>query len=144
MKEKYLVGLDGSECGRRAIAAAVHQAQVSGGGIVLSYVIPWSPFTFSTAEENALRHKRREEELARASEQLLQPEQKRLQQDDISCEVVARHGHPAKTLAHLAREYEVSMIVIGAIGDTPIKSRFLGGTASTLIQISPCPVLVVP
>lgn len=144
MQEKYLVGLDGSDCGRRAIEAALRQAGVSGAGVVLSYVIPWSPFTFSTAEENALRHKRREEELTRASEQLLTPEQRRFEQAGINCEVVARHGHPAKTLVQLAREHEVSMIIIGAIGDTPLKSRFLGGTASTLIQISPCPVLVVP
>lgn len=144
MQQKYLVGLDGSECGQRAIAAAMPHARIGQASLVLSYVIPWSPFTFSTAEENALRHRRREEELARASEQLLQPERERLEQAGLACEVVARHGHPAKTLAQLAREYEVAMIVIGATGDTPIKSRFLGGTASTLIQISPCPVLVVP
>ncbi len=144
MSEKYLVGLDGSECGERAVAAALHQAQVSQGSVVLSYVIPWSPFTFSTAEENALRHKRREEELARAAELLLIPEQQRFEAVGISCEIVARHGHPAKTLVQLAREYEVSMIVVGVIGDTPLKSRFLGGTASTLIQIATCPVLVVP
>jgi len=144
MDEKYLVGLDGSDCGRRAVAEAMRQARLSGGDVVLSYVIPWSPFTFSTAEENALRHKRREEELVCASEKILLPEQQRLRKEGIDCEIVARHGHPAKTLAHLAREHEVTVIVIGAIGDTPIKSRFLGGTASTLIQISPCPVLVVP
>ncbi len=144
MSEKFLVGLDGSECCQRAVAAALHQAQASRGSVVLSYVIPWSPFTFSTAEENALRHKRREEELARAAEQLLIPEQRRFEAAGIDCEVVARHGHPAKTLVQLAREYEVNMIIVGVIGDTPLKSRFLGGTASTLIQISPCPVLVVP
>lgn len=144
MTAKYLVGLDGSECGRRAVAAALQQAQVSQGSVVLSYVIPWSPFTFSTAEENALRHKRREEELARAAEQLLIPEQQRFEAAGIPCEIVARHGHPAKTLVQLAREHQVSMIIVGVIGDTPLKSRLLGGTASTLIQIAACPVLVVP
>jgi len=144
MSEKYLVGLDGSDCGQRALAAALRQAQVSRGSVVLSYVIPWSPFTFSTAEENALRHKRREDELARAAETLLFPEQQRFESAGIACEIVARHGHPAKTLVQLAREHEVSMIIVGVIGDTPLKSRFLGGTASALIQIATCPVLVVP
>ncbi|TVS13489.1 MAG: universal stress protein [Wenzhouxiangella sp.] len=144
MNEKYLVGLDGSDCGERAVVAALQQAKISGASIVLCYVIPWSPFTFSTAEENALRHKRREDELARASELLLTPEKKRFEAHGIACEIVARHGHPAKTLAQLAREHQVSMIIVGVLGDTPLKSRFLGGTASTLIQISPCPVLVVP
>lgn len=144
MEERYLVGLDGSECSRRAVDAAIRQARASGGNLVLSYVIPWSPFTFSTAEENALRHKRRDQELALAAERLLVPEQERAAATGIACTIVARHGHPARTLAQLAREHEVAMIVIGACGDTSGRSRFLGGTASTLIQISPCPILVVP
>ncbi len=144
MSQCYLVGLDGSDCGQRAVAAALIQARLSQGRVLLSYVIPWSPFTFSTAEENALRHKRREEELARAAEQLLIPQQQQFAAAGIPCEIIARHGHPAKTLAQLAREHEVSMIIVGVIGDAPLKSRFLGGTASTLIQIAPCPVLVVP
>ncbi|MFU8831341.1 MAG: universal stress protein [Wenzhouxiangella sp.] len=144
MSEVYLVGLDGSECGTRALEVAVRQVGMTGAQLVISYVIPWSPFTFSTPEENALRHRRREEELARATELILLPEKERLQENGIDCEVVARHGHPAKTLVQLADEYSATFIVVGTQGDTPLKTRILGGTASALIQIAPCPVMVVP
>jgi nucleotide-binding universal stress UspA family protein len=144
MSEVYLVGLDGSDCGTRALELAVRQAGLTGARLVISYVIPWSPFTFSTPEENALRHRRRDEELSRAEELILIPEKQRLEDARIDCEIVARHGHPAKTLVQLAKEYQATMIVIGTNGDTPLKTRILGGTASALIQIAPCAVLVVP
>lgn len=144
MSEVYLVGLDGSDFGRRALDEAARQARLANATLIVSYVIPWSPFTFSTAEENAKRHKRREEELERASELLLKPEQKRLAEAGIDTRIEARHGHPARTLVQLAREHDAAMIVIGASGDTPLKTRILGGTATALIQIAPCPILVVP
>ncbi len=144
MSEVYLVGLDGSDCGIRALEVAVRQAGLTGARLVISYVIPWSPFTFSTPEENALRHRRREEELTRATEMILLPEKERLEENGIECEIVARHGHPAKTLVQLAVEYEATFMVVGTSGDTPLKTRILGGTASALIQIAPCPIMVVP
>ncbi len=144
MSEVYLVGLDGSECGTRALEVAVRQAALTSARLVISYVIPWSPFTFSTPEENALRHRRREEELARATQLILLPEKERLEEAGIDCEIVARHGHPAKTLVQLASEFEATVIVVGTSGDTPLKTRMLGGTASALIQIAPCPIMVVP
>ncbi len=144
MAKIFLLGVDGSECGERALEVAADHVRASSGKLVLCYVIPWSPFTFSTAEENAERHRRREEELSIAMTKFLQPRAKALGAEGLDVEVVARHGHPAKTLAALAREYDADTIVIGNRGDTPLKTRILGGTATALIQISHCPVLVVP
>jgi len=144
MTELYLVGFDASDCARRAVDEAARLGQRASARILLCYVIPWSPFTFSTAEENAQRHRRREDELERATRQILTPEQQRLESSNLECSIAARHGQPARTLVQLAREHEAAMIVIGANGDTPLKTRILGGTASALTQISKCPVLVVP
>lgn len=143
MSEVYLVGLDGSDAGRRALAEAERLAGLSKAALIVAYVIPWSPFTFSTPEENANRHRRREEELDRASKTLLQPEQSRLAGNGIDAQIVARHGHPARTLVELAREHDANMIIIGATGDTPLKTRMIGGTADAVIHVAPCPVLVV-
>lgn len=144
MPEKILVGLDGSDGGDRALDAARHQAERAGSILVVCYVIPWSPFTFSTPEENAMRHKRREEELQIAETKILKPRLESLETSGLRVESMARHGHPAKTLVHLAGELGATMIVVGRMGDTPMKTRFFGGTAAALVQMSPCPVLVVP
>jgi nucleotide-binding universal stress UspA family protein len=144
MSEVYLVGLDGSDASRRALAEAERQARLSQAVLIVTYVIPWSPFTFSTPEENASRHKRREEELERASKSLLIPEQRRLIENGIDTRVQARHGHPARTLVELAKEHEANMIIVGATGDTPLKTRMIGGTADAVIHVASCPVLVVP
>ncbi|NKI35040.1 universal stress protein [Wenzhouxiangella sp. XN79A] len=141
---RFLVGIDGSDCGERALDIAREHARAAGAELLVCYVINWSPFTFSTPQENAERHRRREEELSVARTKLLEPRVKSLIDEGIRAEGVARHGHPARTLVQLAEEHDASMIVIGRAGDTPMKTRIFGGTAAALVQSAPCPVLVVP
>ena len=140
----YLVGIDGSPGGDRALDTAIELARSSGAALHVAYVIAWSPFSFSTPEENAERHRRREQELSVAQEKLLNPVAKRLDELDLNATVSASHGHPARTLLSLADQQQASMIIIGRSGDTPLKSRFFGGTAAALTQSASCPVLVVP
>ncbi len=140
----YLVGIDGSAGGERALEAAIAMAGESQSRLLLVYVIAWSPFSFSTPEENAERHRRREEELAIAHSKLLQPLLEKVQAQSIPVEGLATHGHPARKLASLAEEHAARMIIVARSGDKPIKSRFFGGTASALTQSAGCPVLVVP
>jgi len=140
----FLVGIDGSECGDRALDAAAAQAEAAGAVLIVCYVIAWSPYSFSTPQENAERHKRREEELDAARSKLLEPRARALAERGIGAEGVARHGHPVRTLIKLAEDRGVEMIVIGRSGDSPIRSRMFGGTAASLVQSSPVPVLVVP
>lgn len=142
--ERFLVGIDGSECGDRALAVAVERARAAGAELVVCYVISWSPYTFSTPQENAERHRRREEELETARTRLLDPRVSELLAGGLAAEGFARHGHPVRTLVRLAEEKHADMIVIGRSGDTPLRTRFFGGTAAGLVQSSPVPVLVVP
>ena len=142
--KSMLVGIDGSECGDRALEAAALQAEASGAALIVCYVIAWSPYSFATPQENAERHKRREEELEIARSRLLEPGVRALAERGIEVEAIARHGHPVRTLAKLAEDRGVSMIVIGRAGDTPLRSRIFGGTAASLVQSSSVPVLVVP
>ena len=72
MSLKLVVGLDGHSTGEKALAHAQKMAEKSDGcELVAVYIIEWSPFTFQTAEENAQRHKRREEEIAVALERVV-------------------------------------------------------------------------
>ena len=71
---RIVVGLDGSPSGERALAFAKEKArQIGDCTIMICYVIEWSPFSFQTAEENAARHLRREEEIATATTRVVDP-----------------------------------------------------------------------
>ncbi len=142
--ERFLVGIDGSDCGDRALAAAAEQARAADAELLICYVISWSPYTFATPEENAERHRRREEELNTARSKLLEPRVAELRASGLSAQGLARHGHPVRSLVSLAEEYEAAMIVIGRSGDSSLKARIFGGTAAGLVQSAPVPVLVVP
>lgn len=105
MSAKLLVGLDGTGSGDRALSFAKQLAKRIGScEIVVAYVIEWSPFTFQTPEENAQRHKRREEELKTARERILDPAVSSLKEDGFSAIGVVRHGDVAETLDDLAIE----------------------------------------
>ena len=107
-------------------------------------MIEWSPFQFSTPQENAERHKRREEELQRAHEEIVDPIVNGLREQGVNAEGVVRHGHAADTLDELAHEFEVTNIVIGRQGGARLKLKLFGSVASTLVQIADRPVTVVP
>ena len=55
MTNKILVALDGSDGGKRALAAAASHAKLTQADLILSYVIDWTPYSFHTPEELARR-----------------------------------------------------------------------------------------
>lgn len=143
METIYLVGVDGSNCSERAIEYVMERARENGGKILVAHVIEWSPYTFSTPEENEHRHQRREQELARAHDEVLAPVVERFREANIAGEGLAAHGHVAKTLVRLAKDHNVTSIVLGRKGSSRL-AQFFGSVASHVVQISDRPVTVVP
>ncbi len=144
MTNSVLVAVDGSDGGARALDYARERAKLGGAKLIVTYVIEWSPYSFNTPEENAQRHKRREEEIERATSGVVDPAVAKLAEDGIAYETVVRHGPPAETLIKLAQKYGVQQIVIGRRGQSGIKSLLFGSVAGNLVPTSPVPVVVVP
>ncbi len=144
MNENILVALDGSDCGKRALAAAVNHAKLTGANLVLTYVIDWSPYTFNTPEENEQRHKRRESEIQRAHEVVLDPEASALADSGLDIKTIVRHGKIAETLVDLTSEHDIAQIYIGKIGESRLHSMIFGSVTAALVQASSVPVTVVP
>ena len=74
--------------------------------------------------------------------QLLERTRQQVVQAGVPCEVVERHGQPAFVIGDVADELNVDVIVMGTRGvnlDSDHES-----TAARVIQLAPCPVLVVP
>ena len=73
MKKSILLAVDGSSGGGKALRHVLATIDPDTVGIVLAYVIEWSPYSFNTPEENAERHKRRESEISRAKAGVVAP-----------------------------------------------------------------------
>ena len=104
MKKSILLAVDGSPGGKKALQYVLDTIDSSTVGIVLAYVIEWSPYTFNTPEENAERHQRRESEITRAKAGVVAPAKKQLEDKGFKVQAVVRHGPPAETLINLAHE----------------------------------------
>ena len=136
-----VVGVDGSEAGDRAARFA--SRIVRGGTLVVACVVPWSPFSVQTAEENDQRHARKQRETEEAH-RIVDPLVESFTGEGVKVEGVVRHGHPAETLSDLAREHGADHLVVGRVGQSKVRSLLFGSTPGNLIQIAMVPVTVVP
>jgi len=144
MSSVLLVGIDCSECGDRAVEYAIQQARMSKARLIITHIIEWSQFSFSTVEENAQRHKRREEELQRAHADIIDPLVEKLKAEGLDVIGLVRHGHVADTLDRLARKHGVTNIILGRNGESRFKKKMFGSVGSHLVQSAECAVTVVP
>ena len=144
MSSVLMVGVDCSECGERAIEYAIEQARDSNARMLIAHIIEWSQFSFSTVEENATRHRRREEELQRAYSEVINPIVERIKSEGIEVTGIVRHGHVADTINALAKENGVTNIILGRQGESKLKAHVFGSVGSRLVQVADCAVTVVP
>lgn len=72
-RETFIVGIDGSDCARRAAEFAARRARTAGARVVLLGVVEWSRYSFYTPEELETRARDRSAEIARVSTQVLGP-----------------------------------------------------------------------
>ena len=144
MSKVLLVGIDCSDCAGRALEYAADWAASVQCELIVAHVIQWSPFSFTTPQENEERHRRREAELDRAHKEVVDPVVDSLLERGLDVKGVIRHGHPAETLCDVAEELGASHIIIGKTGSSRIRAQLFGSVANSLVQISKQPVTVVP
>lgn len=144
MTTKLVVGLDGHASGERALDFAVNQARLIGDcGLVVAYVIEWSPFSFHSAEENAQRHKRREEEISTVMSRVIEPAVRKLEKLGLSVTGKVRHGDVADTLNAIAREQKAAQIIVARSSEGGFSSRIFGSSTFNLVKSADLPVTVV-
>jgi nucleotide-binding universal stress UspA family protein len=74
---------------------------------------------------------------------LLEEARNRFQEQGVCCEVIEREGKPAFVICDVADEINADVIVMGTRG-LSLESEEAPSTASRVIQLAPCPVMVVP
>ena len=123
MFETVLFPLDQSRQARETAAVALQLAQQHSSRLVL----------LSVVEEG---------DDASAIEQLLNQARSSFEQAGIRCEVIEREGKAAFVIGDVADEINADVIVMGTRGITLESDQ--QSTAARVIQLAPCPVLVVP
>lgn len=141
MSHNYLivVGVDGSDGGRRALDWAVREAASRGGAV--QAVIAWSvddiaprpPVTTSPTAE-------RDRAAAVLDEEISGVVQRHGSRLPVAGEVV--EGPPAQVLTAAARAAD--LLVLGSHGHSRVRHTVLGSVSEACIRGATCPVVVLP
>lgn len=141
---KLVIGLDGQSSGDKALDFAKDlAAKTSDCELIVVYVIEWSPFSFQTAEENAERHKRREEEISIAMERVVNPAVASLTEAGLNARAIVKHGDVADTIDGVAHREGASQIIIARNSSGGLSSRIFGSSTANLVMNARVPVTVV-
>lgn len=144
MSAKLVIGLDGEGSGNRALAYGKRMAKLIGDcELIVVYVVEWSPFSFQTAEENAQRHKRREEEIKIAQTRIIDPALALLGDDGLSVRGLVRHGDVADTLNSISVEENADQIIVSRTSEGGFAKRMFGSSTANLVMSASVPVTVV-
>ncbi|MGZ2257998.1 universal stress protein [Roseobacter sp. A03A-229] len=144
MTTKLVIGLDGEGSGDRALSFATDLAnRIDDCELVVAYVIEWSPYSFQTAEENAQRHKRREEEIATARERVVDPAVEALNNKGMKATGVVRHGDVAQTLNNICEKEGGHQIIVCRSSEGGITKRIFGSSTANLVMSATVPVTVI-
>ncbi len=138
--KQILVGIDGSKESRHAAEFAAHLAHAGGEKLVLvgaAYVEQ----AFGAPELMA-RARSWEAEEQKMLTRTLDEIAAGINEPGLEIEKKVVVGPPAATLAELAQDKDVDMVVVGHRGRGKIARALTGSVADRLVQIAPKPVLV--
>jgi len=127
MFQPVLFPIDQSRQTMETAGVALELAKTHGSRLVVLSVVE--------AEEGAMHD-------AAAVAKLLEQARASFEQAGVPCEMLEREGKPAFVIGDVADEINADLIVMGTRGISLESSE--PSTAARVIQLAPCPVLVVP
>ncbi|RFP62782.1 MAG: universal stress protein [Limnothrix sp. CACIAM 69d] len=127
MFETILFPIDRSPESREAAETVAQLAQLHNSRLVILSVVPGP-------DEGAIE----------AAETLLSRAKAMFADRGLEAEVIEREGMPAFTICDVADEVEASLVVMGSRGMGLTTEGAAESTAHRVIDLSPCPVLIVP
>ena len=127
MFQTVLFPIDQSRQTMETAGVALELAKTHGSRLVVLSVVE--------AEEGAMH-------AAAAVAKLLEQARASFEQAGVPCEMLEREGKPAFVIGDVADEINADVIVMGTRGISLESNE--PSTAARVIQLAPCPVLVVP
>jgi len=138
MAGDIILGYDGSEGSRAALAVAVAVARAFDAPLTVVFGYEPNPMGGETAD-----YKRKLEKIGRDLVDAAAAEVRRLDAA-VSVEPLVVALRPAESLIEAAKERDARVIVVGSSGERPIVGAILGSVPHRLLHRAHVPVLVVP
>jgi nucleotide-binding universal stress UspA family protein len=138
MFSKILHANDGSKNAFQALAVALKIAKQNGSELHMVSVeeIDYLPEFIEEVRQEAGSAGRR-------FHTVLQHARALAGQERVKLETHVLTGHPVRDVVRLATDLKVELLVIGATGHSALYERMIGSRADRIVQLAPCPVLVV-
>jgi nucleotide-binding universal stress UspA family protein len=138
MFSKILHANDGSKSAFRALSVALKIAKQNGSELHMVSVeeIDYLPEFIEEVRQEA-------GSAARRFHTVLQNARALAEQDQVKLETHVLTGHPVRDVVRLATDLKVELLIIGATGHSALYERMIGSRADRIVQLAPCPVLVV-
>jgi nucleotide-binding universal stress UspA family protein len=150
MPTTLVLGYDGSDCSKTALARTIDLAgAIPGATVVVVYAYEFSigyvpmgmtdsPLMMSAEFDDHAQLVRGygEGQVEKAAEELATA--------GVKVEQVVAEGRPVDVLLETAKDHDAAVIVVGTHGEGAVSAAFLGSTALKLLHHSNVPVLVVP
>jgi nucleotide-binding universal stress UspA family protein len=134
-----LVGIDFSEMSAAAVGWGADVAEQFTVPVILSHVV--TPIAVPSRWQSYVVDM--EEERVRCAETRLKTLSTTMNKG-VSCDTVVSIGRPDESLAAIAQERDMGLIVVGLIGEEATRTARPGSTAYRLLCLAHVPVLVVP
>ncbi|MDP6876375.1 MAG: universal stress protein [Alphaproteobacteria bacterium] len=149
MNEKYLVAVDGSEHGWKALDLAAKLAGASDAELILLHVVPHEPMPdglaqFAKAEGLSMAEERgRYHEGRRIGDQIVRQAEARVRENGFE-RVSSRveEGSPADRIVAVAEGDGTDMIFLGSRGLSDLKGLLMGSVSHKLMHLAPCTCVV--
>jgi nucleotide-binding universal stress UspA family protein len=138
MAGDIILGYDGSEGSKAALAIAVSVAHAYGATLSIVFGYEPNPMGGETADYKDKLEKIGETMVAEALAAATAID------SSVHTEVLVVPMRPVESLLEAATEREARVIVVGGNGDRPIMGAILGSVPHKLLHRSSVPVLVVP
>jgi len=134
---QIVVGYDGSDCSRAALAEGLQTAKALGDDVVV--VFGYAPPGLWGGE--IVEH---EEAIEERGKKVLEEATHQAEAAGASVEVELVPMKASEAIVDAAERRDARMIVVGSYGDPPLKGMILGSTPNKLLHLADRPVLVVP
>ena len=150
MGTSYVVAVDGSSSGWKAMELAAKLAQSSDATLLLAHVVPNEPIPPSVGEWARIEGISTEEAEARVhtsrtmGDGITREAEKRAR--DMGCTNVSARvyeGHVADQLVELAKDSEADMIFLGSRGLSDVQGLLMGSVSHKVAHMAPCTCVLV-